>query len=774
VIEEPGDVMSGRTLRVEDRRLLTGAGRFTADLSLPGQVYGVFLRSPRAHAVLTAIDAGAALAQPGIVAVLTGGDIVSSGFGMMPAAPVVSPSGSKLRVPPYRALAEGRVRFAGQPVALVVATSAAAAQDAAELVEVSYDELPCVVDVAAAIAPGAPQLHDGIPGNVAIDYVTGDKAAADAAFATAAHVARVTLVNQRIVVCAMEPRAAIAAYDAATDRYTLHSCSQSANSLRDGMAGILKVPPERLRVVTGDVGGGFGMKTPPYPEYVALLLAARRLGRPVKWVNGRGESFLSDNQARDTRMSGELALDAAGRFLAMRIRVLANGGAYLSTVGAGIATRNFASCLTNVYATAAIDAEIKYVLTNTAPVGPYRGAGRPEAAYVMERLVEQAARDLGIDAVELRRRNLIPPAAMPYATPSGTNYDSGDFPALLGRAEAAADRAGLAARKRAAAARGKLRGQGFACFVEVAGAAPGEYGEIRFTGQAAEFRMGGGSTGQGHETLYANLVAERLGVPPASIRVVQNDTDLVPRGNASVGSRTTFSAGACAVDAVARVIEKGKALAGHRLEASARDIEYASGAFRVAGTDRSVTLWELAAWSRTAPGLPAELAGGLDTVSEVKVPPTFPNGCHVAEVEIDRETGAVELVSYLAVDDAGTVLDHMMLEGQIHGGVAQGVGQVLVENGVYDPATGQLVAGSFMDYGVPRAGDLPFIRTEDSPDPARTNELGAKGVGEAGTTGAVPAVVNAIIDALAPLGISHFDMPATPLRVWQAMTAAGG
>ncbi|MDB5409361.1 MAG: carbon monoxide dehydrogenase, partial [Rhodospirillales bacterium] len=388
------------------------------------------------------------------------------------------------------------------------------------------------------------------------------------------------------------------------------------------------------------------------------------------------------------------------------------------------------------------------------------------------RLVEQAARDLAIDAVELRRRNLVPPSAMPYATPSGTSYDSGDFPALLAKAEAAADRAGLAARKRAAAARGKLLGQGWACFVEVAGGAPGEYGEIRFTGQGAEFRMGGGSTGQGHETIYAKLVAERLGVPAASIRVIQNDTDLVPRGNASVGSRTTFSAGACAVDAAARVIEKGKLLAGHRLEASARDIEYTAGAFRVAGTDRSVTLWDLAAWSATAQDLPPELAGGLDTVSEVRVPPTFPNGCHVAEVEIDRETGAAELVSYVAVDDAGTILDHMLIEGQIHGGVAQGVGQVFVENGIYDPETGQMLAGSFMDYGVPRAGDLPFIRTADSPAPARTNPLGAKGAGEAGTTGAIPAVVNAIIDALAPLGITRIDMPATPQRVWQAMAAA--
>jgi carbon-monoxide dehydrogenase large subunit len=758
--------------RVEDQRLVSGRGRYTADIDLPGQAHAVVLRSPHAHAKLGAIDAAAALAAPGALAVITGADEAAAGWGGAPAMPVRHRDGSNIRVPHYPALAQQRVRFVGQPVALMIAESAAAAQDAAELIEIVYEELPSVTDVRRAVEPGAPQLHGNLPGNVAVDYVIGDKAATDAAFARAAHVTRLTAVSQRLVVCAMEPRAALAVYDKAADAYTLYAGTQGATALRDVLSGMTKLPKEKLRVVTGDVGGGFGMKTPPYPEYLALLLAARRVGRPVKWVGGRNESFLSDSQGRDTVMSGELALDPDGKFLGLRIRTLANGGAYLTPPGAYIATANFAVCLASVYATPALDVQATYVVTNTVPVGPYRGAGRPEAAYIVERLVDRAARELKLDAIALRRRNLIPPAAMPYTAPNNAVYDSGEFTALLDKALAISDPAGFAARRRASAARGLLRGRGIAMFLEVSGGAPAEFGGIRFDGDVAELYVGGGSTGQGHETVYRRILAERWGVAPERIRVVQGDTARVPRGLTSTASRTTIAVGAVTVQSAARVLEKGRHLAAHRLETSVEDIEYARGEFRVAGTDRGMSLWALAAWAKSAPGLPAELSGGLDVDIDVKVIPNYPNGCHVAEVEVDPDTGAVTVLSYVAVDDSGIVLDHTLVEAQIHGGLAQGLGQVLLENAVYDSQTGQLLTGSFMDYGLPRADDMPEIRVDDHPVPCTTNPLGVKGVGEAGTTGALPTIVHAALDALAPLGIDHLDMPLTPERVWRAMRDA--
>ncbi len=752
--------MTDAIARVEDPRLLTGAGRYTADLDLPGQAYAAVVRSPHAHAKLVSIDAAAALAG-GALAVVTGEDEAKAGWGGVPGMPVKDRRGGTLLVPHYPALAQGKVRFAGQPVALVVAETLASAQDAAELLDIAYEELPSVTDGRAALEPGAPQLHDNVPGNLAVDYGIGDEKAADEAFARAAHVTKLTVVNQRVVVCAMEPRAAIGAYDPAADKYTLHTGTQGATALRDVMAGMMKLPKkEQLRVVTGDVGGGFGMKTPPYPEYLALLLAARKVGRPVKWVGSRGESFLSDSQGRDTVMTGELALDRDGTFLALRIRAICSGGAYLTPPGAHIATANFAVCLINVYATPIIDAQSKYVLTNAVPVGPYRGAGRPEAAYIVERLVDRAARELKIDPASLRRRNLIPVSAMPYKAPNGALYDSGDFAPMLDKALALSDGAGYAARHKESATQGKLRGRGIAMFLEVSGGAPAEFGGIRFVDGVLELYTGGGSSGQSHETVYKNLVAERLGLDPAKVRLVQGDSDRVPRGATSTASRTTIAVGAVTLDSVAKVIEKGRQIAAERLEASLADIEYAAGSFRIAGTDRAVSLWAL--------------GSALDVASEVKVTPNYPNGCHIAEVEIDPETGIVTPCSYTAVDDCGNVLNHTLVEAQVRGGFAQGLGQVLFERAVYDPDTGQLLTGSFMDYGIPRADDLPEMHLGEHIVPCTTNPLGVKGVGEAGTTGALPTLMNAILDALAPLGVKELDMPATPERVWQAIAAARG
>jgi len=743
--------------RVEDPRLLTGAGRFTADLDRPGQAHAVVVRSPHAHARLLGIDAAAALAG-GALAVITGEDEAKAGWGGVPGMPVKDRRGGTLLVPHYPALAQGKVRFVGQPVALVVAETQAAAQDAAELLDITYEELPSVTDARAALEPDAPQLHDNVPGNLAVDYGIGDEKAADAAFASAAHVTRLTVINQRVVVCAMEPRSAIAEYDAASERFTLHAGTQGATALRDVMSGMLKVPKEKLRIVTGDVGGGFGMKTPPYPEYVALLLAARRLGRPVKWVGTRGESFLSDSQGRDTVMDGALALDRDGKFLAFRVRAICNGGAYLTPPGAHIATANFAVCLMNVYATPVIDAQAKYVFTNAVPVGPYRGAGRPEAAYVMERLVDRAARELKIDSVELRRRNLIPASAMPYTAPNGAVYDSGDFAPMLDKAVALSDAAGYAARQRESETRGRRRGRGIAMFLEISGGAPAEFGGIRVLDGVLEFYGGGGSSGQSHETVFKNLVAARLGIDAERVRLVQGDSDKVPRGLTSTASRTTIALGGVMVNSVDKAIARGRELAAERLEASPADIEYAAGSFRIAGTDRSVSLWEL--------------GHQLDVASDVKVTPSYPNGCHIAEVEVDPETGIVTPCRYVAVDDCGNVLNHTLVEAQVHGGLAQGLGQVLFENAVYDPDTGQLLTGSFMDYGIPRADNLPEIRLGEHIVPCMTNPLGVKGVGEAGTTGSLPTLMNAILDALAPLGVEHLDMPATPERVWRAIAEA--
>lgn len=754
--------------RREDEALVTGRGRFVDDVRLPNQAFACFVRSPHANARIRAIDVAAARGAPGVVAVLTGADLDRAGVGSTSLhPPLAGRDGAKLVVPFRPALARERVRHVGEAVALVVGETPAAAQDAAERLAVAYEEADAVADLRAAFAPGAPELWPEAPGNLAIDWpgpVADDGANArevDGIIAAAPAVARVSVVNQRLIVAAMEPRGATACYDAAADRYTLRACSQGAAALRDMLLAIMRLRPGQLRVVSEDVGGAFGMKTPAYPEYPALLVAARATGRPVHWTASRAESFLADHQARDTVTDAELALDAAGRFLALRIRHLADMGAYIGSPGAHIQTNNFARCFPGMYAIPRIAIETQCVFTNTVPTGPYRGAGRPEANYVLERVVEEAARITGIDPASLRRRNLIPAQAMPYRTPVGTSYDSGDFAPILARALALAGHAEFKARAREARRRGRLRGLGISCFLEHAGGIPTESAGLSFPGgRAAELAIGPQSTGQGHATLYPRIAAGRLGIAPEAVRYRAGDTDLDLEGSPAVASRSTMAAGSAIVKAVEIVIEKGRATAASLLEAAEADIGYRDGHFEVTGTDRRVSLFDVAERAAAA-GEP------LDGKATVDTPQTFPNGCHVAEVEIDPETGVVTVVKYTAVDDCGNVLDPTLAQGQLVGGIAQGLGQALLEQAVYDPA-GQLVTGTFMDYAMPRAADMPPVADESHVVPATTNPLGVKGVGEAGTTGSLAAVMNAIADAIPDGRGRHLDMPATPEKVWHA------
>ncbi len=755
--------------RDEDRRLLTGAGRFCDDDSVPGEAHAVFVRSPHAFAAIRGVDARAARALPGVLTVLTAADMKEAGIGNVTLASPV-PNGAGLVVPDRPALAGDCVRHAGEAVALVVAESEAIARDAAELVAVDFQPRDPVTDVAAALLPQAPQLWPEAPGNLALDwhgFGGTEREAVTPVFAAAAHVARVLLVNQRIVMAPMEPRGALARYDSESGRYILSCASQSAFVLRQNLAHCMGLPPERIRVLSGDVGGAFGMRATGYPEYPALLVAAQRTGRPVRWLASRSEGFLSDNQARDTIIEAGLALDSDGRFLALDIDVLANMGAYLTSHAAFIASANFARCLPGMYDIARIGLRIRCLFTNTVPTGPYRGAGRPEANYMLERLVDAAARVSGFDRLELRRRNMIRPDRMPYKTPVGTNYDSGDFPALFEAALAAADVTGFPRRAVTSRRSGKRRGLGIACFLEIAGGQPGEGAALAFPGESQLLlAIGVQASGQGHRTLYRRLAAERLGLPVEQVDFAQGDSDDGVPSAGAVASRSTMSVGSAMVATIDAVIEKGRRAAAHLLEAAEADIVYRDGVFEIAGTDRRIGLFDLAEQAR---GLAADgpIAEDLDTRRTADVPPTFPNGVHVAEIEIDPDTGHVSLAAYTAVDDCGRVLQPVLVEGQVHGGVAQGAGQALIEHGVYNSATGQLLAGSFMDYAMPRADDLPDITSELRPEPARTNPLGVKGVGEAGTTAALAAIMNAVADALpeAP----DIDMPATPERVWRAI-----
>ena len=749
--------------RVEDAELLTGQGRYVGDIRRPGLTIATFVRSPHANARIRSVDVAAARRAPGVLAVLTGADMEAAKIGNVSRPPPMKGrGGSALVVPTRPALARTLVRHVGDPVALVVAETRAQALDAAELVSVDYEELPAVTDARDAAKAGAPQVWPEAPGNLALDWEApaDDQQAntreVEAIFSRAAHVARVSLVNQRVIVASMEPRAALAEYDPKDDLLTLHVGSQGVSSLRDNIAGIMGVARERVRVVTGDVGGGFGMKSPAYPEYLAILVAARQLRRPVRWLSTRSEAFLSDTQARDTFMDMELALDGDGRFLALRVEGLANLGAYHGPMGAFIATSNFARCLPCVYHIPKIAVRMRCVFTHTVPVGPYRGAGRPEANYALERLVDAAARVTKIDRLTLRRRNFIAPAMLPYATPLGASFDSGDFAGLLDKALTLADATGFAARQARSKAAGKLRGLGISCFLEHAGGQPNESAAIRFPGDGTvAVVLGAQSTGQGHRTVFRRLAAEQLGIPEDRIVVQQGDTHLGVPGSGTVASRGTMTSGTAIVRVVEAVIEKARPIAAEMLEAAVSDLVYVHGHFEIAGTDRRVSLLDVAAKQN------------LDSMAGIELGHSFPNGCHIAEVEIDPETGAVSLEGYAAVDDCGRVLDHTLVEGQIHGGVAQGVGQALIEDTIYD-ASGQLLTGTFMDYAMPRADQFPDMLTESAPTLCKTNPLGVKGTGEAGTTGALAAVMNAIADAIPGEAGATLDMPATPLRVWRA------
>jgi carbon-monoxide dehydrogenase large subunit len=765
--------------RVEDDYLVRGAGRFAADVVEPSQAYAVFVRSPHACARIRSLDVAAARSSPGVLAVLTGADMDAAGVGNVGRhPPLAGRGGTKLVMPTRPALARDRVMHIGEPVAMVVAETALAALDGAELVAIDYDAQKPVIDVRAAVLPAAPQLWAEAPGNVAVDWpgpADDPKVNArevDRVIASAKHVARVELRNQRLVVASMEPRGVTASYDPANDRTTLRACSQSAGGLRDNILGIMNWPKERLRVVTEDVGGAFGLKTSAYPEYIAVMVGARVVGRPVHWMSTRSEAFLSDGQARDTFTEVALALDERGRFLALRVRHLGNMGAYIGSVGANIQTHNFTRCFPGMYDIKHIDVGVRCIFTNTVPTSPYRGAGRPEANYALERAVDEAARITGIDPVKLRRRNLIRRSEMPYKTAVGTTYDSGEFEAVLDQALALADVDGFKQRRRESKARGKYRGLGVSCMLEHAGGMPLEGATIAFPGgETMNLVLNVQSTGQGHASVFPHVAAKQLGIPVEQIRHRHGDSNNEIPGMASVASRSAVTAGSAIVKTIDTMVAKGKAIAATVLEAAEPDIAYRDGRFEVVGTDRRISLFDLAARASEMKER-GELAENLDTKTTAQTPQTFPNGCHIAEVEIDPETGEVAILAYTAVDDCGNVLSHMIVQGQIHGALASGLGQALLEHAIYDAEGGQLITGSFMDYAMPRATDMPALRDALHPVPATTNPLGVKGVGEAATTAAIATVMSAIDDAIPGGAGARMEMPATPAKVWAACRKA--
>ena len=748
--------------RREDDRLLTGRGRYTADWNFPGQLYGCFLRSDRAHADIVSLEKPKALGMPGVLAIFTGEDTAE--FKTPP--PMVKypgKGGVALKVPHRDILARKRVRYVGQEVALVVASSPAAAQDAAEAIEVEYRELPAVVDAEAALQPGAPQLHEDVPGNLAFDYEYGDEKAAEEAFARAARVTRLTIESTRVVGNPMEPKACVVAYDPASGMFDVYASTQGMSMMRPNLAVITGTPPEKIRVHARDVGGGFGIRSQAYPEYCALMLAAKRLGRPVKWVGSRFETMVSDHHGRGIRLSGELALDRDGRFVGLRVRWICNQGAYLSQPGPLINSLNPSTHAINAYRIPALYGRHLQVLTNTTPTTAYRGAGRPGVSYLVERLVDEAARESGIDRIELRRRNLIPKDAFPYKTPAGSIYDSGDPPGELELALEQAQWSSFENRRAEAKRRGKLRGIGCAVFIEPSGGGqlPKDEAAIKFSdsGTATLYSLSA-PCGQGHETVYPEIVAEILGLPEEKIILKESDP-LGPAlsGGGTVGSRSTQSHGAALAATAKEAVRKGIDLAAKALEVAPQDVEFERGTYRVKGTDLSITFEEIARRHGAA----------LDTLGDVPTAVTFPGGAHIAEVEVDPQTGEVEVLRYVAVDDCGRVMNHVLLKGQLHGGILQGIGQALGEHCIYDRESGQLLTGSFMDYPMPRAHMLGEVRTFDKSVPTPRNPLGVKGVGEAGTVGAIPTVANAVIDALRPVGIHHLDFPFSPARVWQAM-----
>jgi carbon-monoxide dehydrogenase large subunit len=762
--------------RVEDRRFITGSGHFLDDITRPRQAHAVFLRSPHAHALIRGLDVAEASAMPGVLAVLTGADLARDGLGTVPCVSgLTNRDGSAAAMPKRPAMVADRVRHVGDTVAMVIAGTAAAARDAADRIAVDYEPLPAATDTVGALGPGQPQVWDEAKGNLSFDWEVGDAAAVARAAAQARHKVTLTIINNRVVVNSMEPRGAIGEYDRGEDFYTLWSSTQGSHFVRNLLAEhVFHIAENRIRVVTPDVGGGFGMKLFLYPEHVLVLWAAKKVGRAVKWVPDRSDSFMTDTQGRDNVTKLDLALDENLKFLGLSVELIANMGAYLSNFAPEIPTFSGAVMHSGVYAIPAIHVAVKGVFTHTTPVDAYRGAGRPEAAYALERLIDFAARKLGVTPEALRRRNLVPAAAMPYATPLGLTYDSGDFARNLDQALKSADLAGFPARRVAAKRRGHYRGLGQAVYIEQSGFPPDEFAELRFDPSATlTILMGSQSSGQGHQTAYAQLAAEKFGLDLDKIRVQQGDSAAIAFGRGTGGSRSLPVGGGALMHAADKLIAKGKRIAAHLLEAAEADIAFADGAFAIAGTDRTVSLDAVARAAFNPAQLPADLEPGFAESGHFTPPaPTFPNGVHVCEVEIDPETGITRIERYLVVDDFGVVINPLLLAGQVNGGIAQGVGQAMLERTVFDPESGQLVTGSFLDYALPRADDLPALEFAYNIMPCRTNPLGVKGAGEAGAIGSPPALINAIVDALAELGIEHIDMPATPEMVWRAIRNA--
>ena len=757
--------------RREDERLVAGRGHYSDDSDLPGQLYASFKRSDRAHALIRSLDIKAAECVPGVVAVVTGRDIAEAGFRTLaPIAPLVGRDGKKLLVPERALLPQDRVRFVGEEVAMVVAQSREAAKDAADLIEVEYDELPVIIGFEKALAAEA-CVHSGISNNICFDFEYGDAAKTAELIGSAEHVVRMRMESPRVAPTPMELRSALAWFDAQRDTYEIRCAHQGAFAMRDALAAMMHVQPEKIRVNMVDVGGAFGARTAPFSEYPLMLHMAKKLGRPIKWLSTRSEDFLTDNHGRAIRLEGELAFSSRGRLIALRTDWLCDCGAYLSQAGAFTNCFNGLTIGAGAYQVEALYGRHRLIITNTSPTNAYRGAGRPEAVYVVERLVDAAADVLGLDPLEIRRRNVIQPDQMPYRTLTGTVFDSGDFPGLLAKVEAASEWSNFGRRRKEASRRGALRGIGCALFLEPSGGGlvPKDQVAILFgaNDEIALYSVAGPS-GQGHETVFAELIAQMLGLDPNQIVLRAGDPDgpaLV--GSPAIGSRTILSHGSAYKLAAEQVIEKGKSFAAEALEVSGEDVEYTNGRYRVKGTDRAITFAEVMRQCA------AQTPHPLDTIAEIPIARAFPSGAHIAEIEIDRETGWASVVDYTAVDDIGTVINHTLADGQLHGGILQGAGQVFGENCLYDTGNGQLLAGSFMDYPMPRADLVRNIRTLDHPIPSPGNMLGAKGAGEAGTTGAGAACMNAVLNALRSAGVAHFDMPATPARIWWALHASG-
>ena len=778
--------------RFEDHRFITGRGKYTDDIQRHGQVHAYVLRSNLAHGDIVSINAEQAKKAPGVLAVFTGADLRADGVGDLPVGWMTTNiDGSSMFIPPHPVLAVDRVRHVGDPIAFVIATSMSEAKDAAELIEIDIKDLPAVGDIDRATAAEAPLVWDGAAQNTAFHWQVGNAAAVDAAFAKAHHVTRIDLVNNRLVANAMEPRVAIGEYDEGRGEYLLHLSSQNPHVVRILLAtATLRVPEHKIRVISPDVGGGFGSKAMHYSEEVLVLWAAKKIGRPVRWTSERSEAFLSDRHGRDHQSHAAMALDADGKFLALRVSTIANLGAYYSTFGPAIPTFYSAPLLVGTYAIPAAYCDVRGVFTNTVPVDAYRGAGRPEAAYVIERLVDQAAHEVGIDPAELRRRNFVPPEGFPYDNPLGAQYDSGNFAAGLDKALTLADYAGFEKRRAESKSRGKLRGIGLSSYIEACGAGPSKIIMAAGAGsgmfESATIRVnpsgsvvvvtGTHSHGQGHETTFAQVVSDKLGIPIQSIEIVHGDTGRSAFGLGTVGSRSLAVGGGAIIKAIDKVIAKGKRIASYILEAAESDIRYENGRFVVAGTDKGISFAEIAFTAHAPLKFPSdEIEPGLEETAFFDPANfTFPAGLHICELEVDPETGSTQVLAYTVVDDFGNVINPMIVEGQVHGGTAQGIGQALLEGCVYDPDSAQLLSGSFMDYCMPRADNLPSFTVDYIVTPSPHNPLGVKGCGEAGAIAAPPAVMNAMINALRPAGVTDLSMPATPLKVWQALQAAHG